>query len=320
MTNEELNSYILHYLTKDKTNSAIMLTGDWGTGKSYYIQHSLKPFLEKDENGKHSCVIVSLYGLKDTAEISKGIYLGTRLKILNTVSESAATAKFAGRTIVKGLAGFFGVDLSQDEKSLLELYESVDLTGKLIVLEDLERSGIDILEVLGYVNNLVEQDGVKVLLVANEEEIIKFEFGNRIIGQREKKEIEKEKSLREAFELPTENTDRFIQCQSSEDYLRAKEKTISDTIQFEEDWQTTIQEIIQMFDNETLDKFSDAESVKDILTIMLHCKSYNLRSFIFACQKTSDVFNSLDEKYLSDEDFIRAVAVCRNLRERFSPM
>ena len=47
MTNEELNSYILHYLTKDKTNSAIMLTGDWGTGKSYYIQHSLKPFLEK---------------------------------------------------------------------------------------------------------------------------------------------------------------------------------------------------------------------------------------------------------------------------------
>ena len=63
MTNEELNSYILHYLTKDKTNSAIMLTGDWGTGKSYYIQHSLKPFLEKDENGKHSCVIVSLYGL-----------------------------------------------------------------------------------------------------------------------------------------------------------------------------------------------------------------------------------------------------------------
>ncbi len=33
MTNEELNSYILHYLTKDKTNSAIMLTGDWGTGK-----------------------------------------------------------------------------------------------------------------------------------------------------------------------------------------------------------------------------------------------------------------------------------------------
>lgn len=38
----------------------------------------------------------------------------------------------------------------------------------------MERSGIDILEVLGYVNNLVEQDGVKVLLVANEEEIKQY--------------------------------------------------------------------------------------------------------------------------------------------------
>ena len=53
-----------------------------------------------------------------------------------------------------------------------ELYESVDFSGKLIILEDLERTNIGILKLLGYVNNLVEQDGVKVLLVANEEEII----------------------------------------------------------------------------------------------------------------------------------------------------
>ncbi len=74
MTYQELNQYILHYLTEDKTKSAIMLTGPWGTGKSYYIQNELKPFLEKKENGGHSCVIVSLYGLKDTAEISKSIF------------------------------------------------------------------------------------------------------------------------------------------------------------------------------------------------------------------------------------------------------
>ena len=49
MTNDELNQYILHYLIEDKTKSAIMLTGDWGTGKSYYIQHSLKPFLESED-------------------------------------------------------------------------------------------------------------------------------------------------------------------------------------------------------------------------------------------------------------------------------
>lgn len=59
-----------------------------------------------------------------------------------------------------------------------QLYDSIDLSGKLIILEDLERSGIDILEILGYVNSLTEQDGVKVLLVANEHELIHYEREN----------------------------------------------------------------------------------------------------------------------------------------------
>ena len=287
MTYQELNQYILHYLTKDKTKSAIMLTGPWGTGKSYYIQNELKPFLEKKENGGHSCVIVSLYGLKDTAEISKSIYLGTRMKFLTAASEKSTTVTFAGETIIKGIAGAFGVDLSVSERSLKRLYASVNLTGKLVVLEDLERSGIDILEVLGYVNNLVEQDGVKVLLVANEEELIQY----TPLKVSTKADLERTEML----DRITGHRDRLF-TDSTIAYLKVKEKTISDTIEFEEDYQTAIREIVQMFDNETLNKFSTIESIKDILDIMSHCQSYNLRSFIFACQKTNDIFSSLDEK------------------------
>ena len=49
------------------------------------------------------------------------------------------------------------------------------MSDKLIIFEDIERSGIDIIELMGYVNNLCEQDGVKVLLVASEKEILKYE-------------------------------------------------------------------------------------------------------------------------------------------------
>lgn len=300
MTYQELNQYILHYLTEDKTKSAIMLTGPWGTGKSYYIQNELKPFLEKKENGGHSCVIVSLYGLKDTAEISKSIYLGTRMKFLTAASKKSTTVTFAGETIIKGIAGAFGVDLSVSERSLKRLYASVNLTGKLVVLEDLERSGIDILEVLGYVNNLVEQDGVKVLLVANEEELIQY----TPLKVSTKADLERTEML----DRITGHRDRLF-TDSTIAYLKVKEKTISDTIEFKEDYQTAIREIVQMFDNETLNKFSTVESIKDILDIMLHCQSYNLRSFIFACQKTSDIFSGLDEKYLSDENFVQAVFI-----------
>lgn len=80
MTYQDLNQYILHYLTEDKTKSAIMLTAPWGSGKSFYIQNELKPFLEKEENGSHKCLVVSLYGLKELSEISKALYLESRAK------------------------------------------------------------------------------------------------------------------------------------------------------------------------------------------------------------------------------------------------
>lgn len=45
-----------------------MLTADWGTGKSYYIQNELIPFLGKEENSCCTCIVVSLYGLKSVEE------------------------------------------------------------------------------------------------------------------------------------------------------------------------------------------------------------------------------------------------------------
>ena len=174
MTNGELNQFILHYLTKDKTHSAIMLTGSWGTGKSYYIQNVLVPFLKEDH--KKECVTVSLYGLKSISEVSKNIYLELRAKALSAKGEAAIAGKLIAKTIAKGVVGRLGIDLSVDSSTMQKLYESVDLSNRLVILEDVERSQIGILELLGYVNSLVEQDGVKVLLVANEEEILKNHY------------------------------------------------------------------------------------------------------------------------------------------------
>ena len=298
MTYQELNQYILHYLTEDKTKSAIMLTAPWGTGKSYYIQNELKPFLEKKENGSHKCLVVSLYGLKDLFEVSKALYLESRAKFLKNGSEKATAGKFATKTIIKGVTSFFGIDLSHSDEDMQKLFESIDLSGKLIIFEDLERSGIYIFEVLGYVNNLVEQDGVKVLLVANEEEIIKY--------KPIKADNKEDQERAELLDRLSSYKNRVV-TDGTAKYFKVKEKTISDTIQFEEDYQTAIHDIIRFFGNATLNKFSNAESIKNILYAMSTCNTYNLRSFIFACQKASDIFKKLEDKYLSDDDFIQAI-------------
>ena len=52
MTYDDLNKYIIHYLEHDRTHSAIMLSGPWGSGKSHYIKHSLIPALKKSNGEK----------------------------------------------------------------------------------------------------------------------------------------------------------------------------------------------------------------------------------------------------------------------------
>lgn len=282
MNYTELNNFIKHYIKNDKTQRAIMLTGGWGIGKSHYIQNELIPFLSSDENGKYQCIVVSLYGLSKLSEISKTIYLESRMRILNKKSEKTVTGKMAAKTILKGITSFFSIDISKSEDEMAELYDSIDLSKKLIILEDVERSNINILDVLGYINNLVEQDGVKILLVSNEEEIIKFHYSE-----------------------PDENGKKIrIFDNNSIEYLKIKEKTVSDTIVFHCNFYDAINAIISRFSNEKQNSFTENYKIEDILDIMRLVDCYNLRSLIYACQKTADI---LDKSENDDIDFKKTV-------------
>lgn len=290
MNYDELNEYIKHYVEKDKTPSAIMLTGGWGTGKSYYIHNFLAPFLKEPQNGKHRCAIVSLYGLENASEISKRIYFELRSIGVSKKSEAVSTGKAAAtivaKTVLNGMTNMIGFDIgSIDDKNLEKVYSSIDLTNKLVIFEDLDRSNIDVIEILGYVNNLVEQDGAKVLLVANENEILKY------------CDSEPDESGK-IHKVPNEKT---------EAYLKAKEKTISDTVNFKGDIRNAIENIISSFNNLTLNNFKLFEKINDIIKIMEFKNNYNLRSFIFACQKTVDIFEKIDYLHSLEDYMIKSI-------------
>jgi len=299
MTNDELNHYIKHYIEKDKTGRAIMLTGAWGIGKSYYIKNNLVPFLEKSENGSHQCVVVSLYGLSSLSEISKSIYLEARLKNLGFNSGAGKRTLLIAKTLIKGAASHFGIDLSADEKALQELYQSIDLSGKLLIIEDVERTRIDIRDILGYVNSLTEQDNVKVLLVTNEKEILKYKP-----IEKNDKDADYSKDWFAGLSNSTEGREEIEYTEASNQYLETKEKSIGDTINYRGDLKNAIQEIIGSFDS--LKQFATEKDAEDVEYIMYLMRSDNLRSVIFACQKTEDIYDYLqDESY--SEDFLRTM-------------
>ena len=291
MTDMEYNLYIENYLKNDKTKSAIMLTAPWGMGKSYYIQNCLIPYLEQTTEKR--CVVVSLYGLNDTKEISKAIYFETRAKIACVKNEKVQAGKIFGKTIIKGALSVAGIDLSLNEDDLEKLYSSIDLTNQLIVLEDLERSGISIKQVLGFVNNLVEQDGAKVLLVANEKEIKEF----KQITTKDKKGEEKT---------------NWIYTEETEEYLKIKEKTVSDTILYLCDYGEAIESILNLYSESKIACLFEPKTasgrpliVNEIRTVMADVGDYNLRSFIFACQKTADIFSNYTDEL--DTEFLKHV-------------
>lgn len=288
MTIEELNEYILHYLKKDKTHTAIMLTGEWGSGKTYYVENDLIPFLKQN---KAEAIAVSLYGLNDVSMISKSIYMELRMSTLGGKHSEVVTAgKVVAKNVIKNITGLAGINIGLSDDDLQKIYESVNIENKLLILEDVERSNIDITFLLGYVNGLVERDGVKVLLIANENEILKKKRSN--LQSNSKNTSDEDKSEHEK-EIITEEKNK---------YLHIKEKTISDTIQFNGDVALAIKQIIKEFGNEKLTNlFEKNETLYSSVSHAVKDRYMgNLRTFIFAIQKTVDIIDRMEEKDYSD--------------------
>lgn len=307
MDTNELNLYIKNYLVNDKTQRAIMLTAPWGSGKSYYIKNSLCPFLLKNEL---DYAIVSLYGLKEIKDLNKELYLEIKFKKSHK-TKAAALASAFGKTVLSGAVGIgktilkhvanVDIDFNLKEPNYEKLYESVNLKDRLIIFEDVERSGIDIIEFMGYVNNIVEQDGIKVLIVANESEIIKTEC------------IHDEKL----------DMDINIHTNETKKYLKIKEKTIGDTIYFTGSSLDIIEGIYSLFNNEFFklminhkNEFTKNNIYQKIQDVMQLAKCENYRSLLYACQKTEEIFDKLEKSdydiYYLQNVFLGTVAYCVN--------
>ncbi|PEJ12119.1 P-loop NTPase fold protein [Bacillus toyonensis] len=157
---------ILDYIERDKTSYAILLNGKWGSGKTYFWENVLKEKIEK------KTIYVSLYGINSTEEISKRIALG-RWENVQKLNES----KWGGR-MTELTKATFGILKSVEipfvkEISLpkIDFDQFFDYTNTVLCFDDLERANIDVNEILGYINNFVEHDGIKVIIIGNEEEI-----------------------------------------------------------------------------------------------------------------------------------------------------
>lgn len=281
MNYNELNVFIERYAKQYKTQTAVLLTGEWGSGKSYYINNELRPYLKEK---KIKCVVVSLFGVDNIADLSKQIYLNLRAPSLLKKSETREVLSIVGRNIINNTLFFNGINIGISDNDLKKLYESVDIKDVLIVMEDVERSAIDIIKLLGFVNGLVEYDGAKVLLVANETEILKS------VGAQKSKSDHNDSTVKEDVYEITSLDDSAI------GYEKIKEKTIGDTIQFMADINESVRSILKDYSGAWVKALNDSKEIESISGILGSRCNLNLRVLKYALQKCNDIFSEIEEE------------------------
>lgn len=169
MRNNEIKSIIEDYLKKPTVDYAVMIDGEWGAGKTYFLRHSLIEIMKNMDSAekKRRYAYVSLYGLKSINEISREIlfqYFGQKnRKRMETANNAIKTAS----SIITASLGGVNIDLSKGKRELLK----INVHNWIICFDDLERCCLPINEVLGYINHFVEHNNCKVIVIANEKEI-----------------------------------------------------------------------------------------------------------------------------------------------------
>lgn len=71
---------IKSYITEENTDYAILLDGDWGTGKTFFVENTLKKDAIIDKNCK--VISISASGINDVDSFIKNIYLRIALEKL----------------------------------------------------------------------------------------------------------------------------------------------------------------------------------------------------------------------------------------------
>jgi hypothetical protein len=259
---KELIDIVKDYISKKETDYALLINGRWGSGKTYFWKHNLTKEIEKIEiDGKKiKTLYVSVFGIADLGEISKKIFFEL-MPFLNFSQEEveSKSLEIVKQAVING-ASTFGIKVDLDDffKTNKELF--YQLKNCVLCIDDIERSTrVDITEILGYVNSFVEHDNIKVILIGNEEEINKS-------------------SQYEAYE-----------------YI--KEKTIGKTINFVSDIHSILEDIINLYREDSPYHHFLSSRKNLILEIFDKSPEQNLRVLKHAIADFYTVFRYLHEQY-----------------------
>ena len=199
-TIEEINNYV----NSKEHSGALLLTGEWGSGKSHQVHQYKKQAKDK------LILVVSLFGIENVNDIEKVIKdrfiheLASKITNISTTNNLWKCADFFSKLSddVRKIRSTITVGIYD----LIDIQKNINIKGEskelILVFDDFERSTIDIANLLGTINEYCENRNIKVIIVADETKI-----GNNAIEQTEKYKEFKEKVIQTTIRVESNYND-----------------------------------------------------------------------------------------------------------------
>ncbi|MBQ6216730.1 MAG: hypothetical protein IJK53_05035 [Erysipelotrichaceae bacterium] len=275
---------LVHYCKEERPLGALLFTGEWGSGKTHVIENELKEAL----GDAYAIVRVSLYGVSTVDALHDAIrrqYISVCYPFANRILESkertqnnSGFSRFLQTLIglknpILGTAAdlFSSVNIVNmiTIKPEYEDLKTMEKRKVILVFDDLERCNVDMVELLGVVNDYCENQMFNTIVVTNLQYLIVTMEGN----------IDRLRML--------------------------KGKTVSQTVSYQPDYRTIIHRIInerEWRSEEYKDFLSDSEeAIVEVFASPAGKKSeyekpHNLLTLIIALQEFYRLFYHIRKK------------------------
>ncbi|OKZ57686.1 MAG: hypothetical protein BHV99_00265 [Clostridium sp. 26_21] len=301
---EDLVESILDYIRTDYTDYAIMINGEWGSGKTYFWNNKIRKKIDSMKfNGKqYKTIYMSLYGISNLEEISKKIFIETtqlmdkNLKKYMNQHEEAVIPEYAKSGL--DMANLFGIS-NNDGKIDYEEFFSTD--DKILCFDDLERANVDVIDILGYINNFVEHDHIKTIIICNEKELsTKIKSSNLEMKTFIATYIlDKEGELQNTDKPMVEKIKDQIESvfDKANEYERIKEKLIGETFEYVPKFDYIVNGILIRYeDDRDLVRFL-RENTNLIISTFNKSGTRNLRILKHSLKDFQKIYQIVTQKY-----------------------
>ncbi len=242
---QKIINVVKDYLTRE-TNNALLITGKWGVGKTYFFNNILSREIEKtsikgDTSSTFTSIRVSLFGVTNIDDIGRRIFtelfprLEKGIKIGKGIAKLLLSIPITEASILKKILELIS-EFEADNGTKNNIINS--MTSRIVIcFDDLERASEDfpIENLIGYINNLTENYDLKALIIGNTNEIeseifkkikekligVEIEFNNdikSIFDDIVKKKFHEDESKKNTYEKFLEKEKDFICSFFSKDY------------------------------------------------------------------------------------------------------